>query len=119
MGSFLPNNEVSHKAKEIGWQWLFPAKSLVMKGDELWQYHIHSSYYNKKIAEARRIMGTTKQITSHTLRHSYATHLLLYGLDIRQVQELLGHAYVETTMVYLQLVRELSPKVAVSPLDIS
>ena len=117
-GSFLPNNEVSSKAKEIGWQWLFPAPSLVNKDNELWQYHIHKSVYTKKIAEARRESSSVKQITSHTFRHSYATHLLLYGLDIRSVQELLGHSKVETTMLYLQLVRSMAPKAAVSPLDI-
>ena len=117
-GSFLPNNEKSNRALEPGWQWLFPAKSLVVVGDELWQYHIHQSFYNKKITEARRKSGITKQVTSHTFRHSYATHLLIYGLDIRSVQELLGHANVETTMTYLQLVRSLAPKSAISPLDI-
>ena len=118
MGSFLPNNEVSNKAKEIGWQWLFPAPSLVNKECELWQYHIHQSIYTKKIAETRRISGSTKLVTSHTFRHSYATHLLLYGLDIRSVQELLGHSKVETTMLYLQLVRSFAPKATISPLDI-
>jgi integron integrase len=117
-GCFLPSNSLASKAMELGWQWLFPAKRRVEKDGKFWQFHLHSTTYSKKIAEVRRKIKSTKQITAHTFRHSYATHLLIYGLDIRSLQELLGHSKVETTMVYLQLVRSLTPKAIISPLDI-
>lgn len=118
-GCFLPGDSLAPKALELGWQWLFPAKTRVEKDGKLWQFHLHSTTYSKKIAQVRRKIKSTKQITAHTFRHSYATHLLIYGLDIRSVQELLGHSKVETTMVYLQLVRSLTPKSTISPLDIT
>ncbi len=80
------------------------------------RHHIDSSSINRAVRDAARKAGLTKLVSPHTLRHSFATHLLLQGMDIRQIQEYLGHANVETTMIYTHVVRELSPQ-AESPLD--
>jgi len=68
------------------------------------------------VSDAVRKAGLTKPMSPHTLRHCLATHLLLQATDIRQVQEYMGHANVETKMIYTHVVRELSPQ-ADSPLD--
>jgi site-specific recombinase XerD len=70
----------------------------------------------RALASAARRAALGKRVTAHTLRHSYATHLLLRGVDIRSVQELLGHADVRTTEVYTQLARAMRGEVR-SPLD--
>lgn len=64
------------------------------------RFHLHESAVQRAVAEAARRAGVTKRVTCHTFRHSFATHLLESGSDIRTVQELLGHADVSTTMVY-------------------
>jgi integron integrase len=84
------------------WQFVFPAARICR--DERWgppsRFHIHESAVQKAVAEAARTAGITKRVGCHTFRHSFATHLLDDGYDIRTVQELLGHADVSTTMVY-------------------
>ncbi|MBI3461587.1 MAG: tyrosine-type recombinase/integrase [Planctomycetes bacterium] len=64
------------------------------------RHHVHESLVQKAVAQAVRKAGLTKRVTSHTFRHSFATHLLADGYDIRTVQELLGHKDVRTTMIY-------------------
>lgn len=64
------------------------------------RYHIHESVIQKAVAAAARRVGVTSRVTCHTFRHSFTTHLLESGYDIRTVQELLGHADVSTTMIY-------------------
>jgi site-specific recombinase XerD len=71
----------------------------------------------KAVYIAARTAGLTKPVSVHTLRHSFATHLLLNGVDIRQIQDYLGHANVETTMVYTHVVRDFR-RPAQSPLDL-
>jgi site-specific recombinase XerD len=80
------------------------------------RHHIHDSAIQKTVRAAAVKSGLTKRVTSHTLRHSFATHLLQSGADIRTVQELLGHADVATTMIYTHTAG-MGGQVTRSPLD--
>ena len=80
------------------------------------RHHIHENGLQRAVKKASIEVGITKQVNCHTLRHSFATHLLQAGYDIRTVQELLGHADVSTTMIYTHVLNQ--PGVAVrSPAD--
>ena len=81
------------------------------------RHHISDSVIQKAVTVAAIRAQIHKPISVHTLRHSFATHLLLNGVDIRQIQEYLGHANVETTMIYTHVVKELRNP-AQSPLDL-
>ncbi len=89
-------------SRDWRWQFVFPAARLCR--DPRWggptRYHLHESVIQRAIASAARDCGIVKRVSCHTFRHSFATHLLEDGHDIRTVQELLGHADVSTTMIY-------------------
>lgn len=103
---------------EPGWQWFFPGKtpSVDPRSGETRRHHIHGNTLNTAIKRAVRSAGILKHVSCHTLRHSYATHLVENGVDLRSIQELLGHKSVETTQVYTHVATPASRRVH-SPLD--
>lgn len=105
--------------KEWAWQYVFPSSTLSVdpRSGLVRRYHISDTAIQKALKLAVQKAGIAKHATVHTLRHSFATHLLMKGVNIRNVQSLLGHKNVETTMIYTHVMRDMSnaPK---SPLDV-
>jgi integron integrase len=106
-------------AKSFCWQYLFPADKIAIDPDDnkVRRFHIYGKTLQAAVKTAVNKSGIVKQASCHTLRHSFATHLLMNGTDIREIQELLGHKSVETTQIYTHVVRDLKVR-ATSPLDI-
>jgi len=104
--------------REWAWQWVLPAERTYLHRptDRRRRHHLHESSIQRAIKLAASAAGIHKKVSCHTLRHSFATHLLEEGKDIRTIQQLLGHRNVNTTMIYTHVVNR-GPLAAGSPLD--
>ena len=105
---------------QLGWQFVFASTRLshCPRTGAIGRHHLHESAVQRAVTSAARKLGWTKRVTCHTLRHSFATHLLEMGQDIRTVQELLGHNDVRTTMIYTHVMEKAATRVR-SPLDLA
>jgi len=120
-GVFLPGaleRKYPKAGSEWGWFWLFPGKDLSVdpRSQVVRRHHVHPASLQKAFKNAVMASQVTRQASVHTLRHSFATHLLERGYDIRTIQELLGHSNVQTTMIYTHVAKKNILGV-LSPLD--
>lgn len=120
-GVWLPyalGKKYPQAGKEWKWQWVFPAKTLSIdpQSKKTRRHHVHPSNLQRQFRQAVRRAEINKPVSIHTLRHSFATHLLEKGHDIRTIQELLGHSSVQTTMIYTHVAAKNILGVT-SPLD--
>lgn len=120
-GVYLPEalaRRHSRSGDDWRWQWFWPSREISQdpRSGLRRRHHILDNAYQRVVSEAGKRAGLNKRVTSHALRHSFATHLLEDGVDIRTVQDLLGHKNIETTQIYLHVMRKPGAGVP-SPLD--
>lgn len=118
---YLPDalsRKYKNAAKEWRWQYVFPSSrfSTDPRTGKIRRHHIHETNLQKAVKKAAERAGIVKKVNCHALRHSFATHLLENGYDIRTVQDLLGHADVSTTMIYTHVLNQ-GGRGVISPLD--
>jgi len=118
---FLPDaleRKYPNAAREWHWQYIFPSSKLSVdpRSGKIRRHHINEKTVQNAVKEAVKKAGIAKHASVHTLRHSFATHLLMSGVNIREIQNLLGHKHLETTMIYTHVIRDMV-SVPRSPLD--
>ena len=118
---YLPNalaGKYPNASVEWGWQYVFPTRNISVdpRSGKKRRRHVDPSAVNKSIKSAVKKIGLEKRVSAHTFRHSFATHLLQRGTDIRTIQALLGHNDVSTTMIYTHVLQQGGHGVE-SPLD--
>jgi site-specific recombinase XerD len=121
-GVWLPGGlarKFRRAAESFEWFWLFPARQVSVDPESgiRRRHHLHGKVYNEAIKRAAASAGIEKRVTSHALRHSFATHLLEGGTDLRTIQDLLGHEDITTTEIYLHVAVGANGLGVVSPLD--